>query len=64
MKAALIPAYVESLIQRLGLAEYADVPAGGYSGGNKRKLSVAIALVGEFMFEETLFIVRLQMCGF
>ncbi|XP_074834153.1 phospholipid-transporting ATPase ABCA7 isoform X2 [Carettochelys insculpta] len=33
-------------ISKLGLAQYADRPAGGYSGGNKRKLSTAIALLG------------------
>ncbi len=30
----------------MGLNEYADRPCGHYSGGNKRKLSVAIALIG------------------
>ncbi|NXK26592.1 ABCA4 protein, partial [Arenaria interpres] len=33
-------------IQKLGLAMYADHLAGTYSGGNKRKLSTAIALIG------------------
>ncbi|OPJ77308.1 retinal-specific ATP-binding cassette transporter isoform C [Patagioenas fasciata monilis] len=33
-------------IQRLGLSMYADHLAGTYSGGNKRKLSTAIALIG------------------
>ncbi|XP_059504050.1 retinal-specific phospholipid-transporting ATPase ABCA4 isoform X2 [Stegostoma tigrinum] len=33
-------------IEKLDLAEYADQTAGTYSGGNKRKLSTAIALVG------------------
>jgi ABC-type multidrug transport system ATPase subunit len=37
---------VEFLIGRLSLNKYADRPAGTYSGGNKRKLSVAIALIG------------------
>ncbi|PFX16944.1 ATP-binding cassette sub-family A member 1 [Stylophora pistillata] len=37
---------VESLIARMNLTEYANRCAGGYSGGNKRKLSTAIALVG------------------
>ena len=31
----------------MGLIEYADRAAGTYSGGNKRKLSVAIAMIGE-----------------
>ncbi|NXO00745.1 ABCA4 protein, partial [Rhinopomastus cyanomelas] len=33
-------------IQKLGLPAYADHLAGTYSGGNKRKLSTAIALIG------------------
>ncbi|MGH0166632.1 UNVERIFIED_CONTAM: hypothetical protein FKN15_051339 [Acipenser sinensis] len=33
-------------IQKLGLADYAERCAGTYSGGNKRKLSTAIALIG------------------
>lgn len=33
-------------IQKLGLVKYATKPAGTYSGGNKRKLSTAIALIG------------------
>ncbi|XP_034039071.1 LOW QUALITY PROTEIN: retinal-specific phospholipid-transporting ATPase ABCA4-like [Thalassophryne amazonica] len=33
-------------IQKLGLAEYAGCCAGTYSGGNKRKLSTAIAMIG------------------
>uniref|UniRef100_A0A674IMW1 ABC transporter domain-containing protein n=1 Tax=Terrapene triunguis TaxID=2587831 RepID=A0A674IMW1_9SAUR len=33
-------------VSTLGLAQYTDRPAGGYSGGNKRKLSTAIALLG------------------
>jgi ABC-type multidrug transport system ATPase subunit len=31
----------------MGLTEYANRSAGTYSGGNKRKLSVAIAMIGE-----------------
>ncbi|CAM9724740.1 unnamed protein product [Sphacelaria rigidula] len=31
----------------MGLRQYADRLAGGYSGGNKRKLSVAIAMIGD-----------------
>ena len=37
---------VDGLIRDLNLRDYADVPAGLFSGGNKRKLCVAIALVG------------------
>lgn len=36
----------EWAIQRLGLSEYAGQSAGTYSGGNKRKLSTAIAMIG------------------
>ncbi|XP_055226996.1 phospholipid-transporting ATPase ABCA7 isoform X7 [Gorilla gorilla gorilla] len=34
-------------LARLGLSLYADRPAGTYSGGNKRKLATAVALVGD-----------------
>ena len=37
---------VEDLIQDLDLSKFADKPCGTYSGGNKRKLCVGIALVG------------------
>ncbi|XP_030640902.1 phospholipid-transporting ATPase ABCA1 [Chanos chanos] len=33
-------------VRKLGLTQYADREAGGYSGGNKRKLSTAISLIG------------------
>ncbi|KAM4606531.1 retinal-specific phospholipid-transporting ATPase ABCA4-like [Polymixia lowei] len=36
----------EWAIQKLGLSEYADHAAGTYSGGNKRKLCTAIAMIG------------------
>mmetsp|Transcript_4100 Transcript_4100/g.5426 ORF Transcript_4100/g.5426 Transcript_4100/m.5426 type:complete len:1767 (-) Transcript_4100:194-5494(-) len=42
-----IPGTVEELLQRMDLTRYADRQAGRYSGGNKRKLSVGIALVGD-----------------
>jgi len=42
-----IDGIVESLIEKMALRKYADRQAGTYSGGNKRKLSVAIALIGE-----------------
>eukprot|EP00808_Paulinella_micropora_P004266 g38508.t1 len=38
---------VTHLIDRLNLTLYAGRPVGTYSGGNKRKLSVAIALLGD-----------------
>uniref|UniRef100_A0AAQ4S8C3 P-type phospholipid transporter n=1 Tax=Gasterosteus aculeatus aculeatus TaxID=481459 RepID=A0AAQ4S8C3_GASAC len=36
----------EWAIQKLGLSEYAAQSAGTYSGGNRRKLSTAIAMIG------------------
>merc|ERR1719203_1481503 len=43
-----LAARVDSLLYRLGLeASDADKPVGQYSGGMKRKLSVAIALIGD-----------------
>ncbi|XP_041914079.1 phospholipid-transporting ATPase ABCA1 isoform X1 [Alosa sapidissima] len=33
-------------VRKLGLIQYAEQEAGGYSGGNKRKLSTAISLIG------------------
>jgi ABC-type multidrug transport system ATPase subunit len=41
-----LPLMVNALLTNLALDEYADRVAGTYSGGNKRKLSVAIALIG------------------
>ncbi|XP_069366933.1 retinal-specific phospholipid-transporting ATPase ABCA4-like isoform X1 [Paralichthys olivaceus] len=41
-----IPRVAEWGVQKLGLTEYAGVCAGTYSGGNKRKLSTAIAMIG------------------
>lgn len=38
---------VAELIDRMDLTLYADKPAYTYSGGNKRKLSTAIALIGD-----------------
>ena len=40
------PKVVEWALEKLELQMYADKPAGTYSGGNKRKLSTAIALLG------------------
>jgi len=37
---------INIMIKRLTLLEYVDRISGSYSGGNKRKLSVAIALIG------------------
>lgn len=38
---------VTSLIHEVGLDYYADKPCGTYSGGNKRKLSLAVAMIGD-----------------
>ncbi|XP_065175068.1 phospholipid-transporting ATPase ABCA3-like [Sycon ciliatum] len=43
----LIPGAVQKLIESLLLQKHADRPCGTYSGGNKRKLCTAIALVGD-----------------
>jgi ABC-type Na+ transport system ATPase subunit NatA len=43
----LIDQTAEELLTKMSLTKYADRQAGTYSGGNKRKLSVAIALIGE-----------------
>jgi len=39
---------VSDMLQRLSLSPYADKQTKTYSGGNQRKLSVAIALIGTF----------------
>ena len=38
---------VQSLIEEVGLLPFANKPCGTYSGGNKRKLSLAVALIGD-----------------
>jgi len=38
--------YVTQLLEHLTLSAHADKPAGSYSGGNKRKLSLGVALIG------------------
>ena len=42
-----IEAEVERWTDFLGIQEYIDRQSGSYSGGNKRKLNVAMSLVGE-----------------
>jgi ATP-binding cassette subfamily A (ABC1) protein 2 len=37
---------VDCALEKVGLSQYADKTSGTYSGGNKRKLSTAIALLG------------------
>lgn len=34
-------------LSQVGLQKFAHKPCGSYSGGNKRKLSLAIALIGD-----------------
>ncbi|XP_067379656.1 phospholipid-transporting ATPase ABCA1-like isoform X3 [Channa argus] len=46
-------------IQKLGLVKYSNKSAGTYSGGNKRKLSTAIALIG---CPPVVFLVSLCIC--
>lgn len=46
IKSSLIEAACDSLIDLLDLSEYKDKMCFSLSGGNKRKLSVAISLVG------------------
>ncbi len=45
---------VNSLVQAVGLQNYVDRVAGSYSGGNKRKLALAIALVGCMLLTQKL----------
>lgn len=54
-------------IQKLGLVKYSNKSAGTYSGGNKRKLSTAIALIGcppviflvRYNFIDTLYMIKM-----
>ena len=41
-----IPDFVDQKLKEMDLDQYRDVQAGNYSGGNKRKLCVAIACIG------------------
>ena len=43
---ANISEQVEFILKSMDLTQYQDILAGTYSGGNKRKLSVAMALIG------------------
>jgi len=42
----LVEQVVDSLLAKVGVLVHADKPCGTYSGGNKRKLSLAVSLVG------------------
>lgn len=48
----------EWAIRKLGLVKYGEKYAGNYSGGNRRKLSTAIALIGG---PPVVFLVSLQL---
>lgn len=50
---------VQWALEKLELTKYADKPAGTYSGGNKRKLSTAIALIG---YPSLIFLVSHSYC--
>ena len=41
---------LEKLASFVDLTQYLDRPCGQYSGGNKRKLNVALALIGRCSF--------------
>merc|ERR1719478_1776793 len=38
--------FIQQMLESIYLSQYADKLAGTYSGGNKRKLSTAMALIG------------------
>ena len=42
----VIKSEIEKLANFVDLSDYLDRPCGQYSGGNKRKLNVALALIG------------------
>ena len=42
-----LKAAVKDVLERVGLTKFRHQPCGGYSGGMKRKLSFAVALIGE-----------------
>ncbi|XP_065846636.1 phospholipid-transporting ATPase ABCA1-like isoform X2 [Oscarella lobularis] len=44
---AEVPEVIRWCLEKMALVEYSDTLAGRYSGGNKRKLSTAIALIGQ-----------------
>ncbi len=47
IKPDILQARVDALIEQTGLGPHAHRPCGTYSGGNKRKLSLAVALIGD-----------------
>ncbi|CAH1954987.1 unnamed protein product [Acanthoscelides obtectus] len=44
------PEYIDNFLKVFDLEKYADIPCGHYSGGNKRKLSLAVSLIGHHKF--------------
>lgn len=42
----VLEAYVNSTMKRFGVSRFADTQAGSLSGGNKRKLTLAMAMIG------------------
>ena len=48
-----VPGVVQAAIAQMDLGAFANKLAQSLSGGNKRKLSVAIALIGDVRFPET-----------
>ena len=47
VREAAVDGVVQGLLQHLGLGSFADMPCGAYSGGNRRKLSLGIAVIGD-----------------
>lgn len=47
VKEYLIPRIVDALIELMNLQKHARKPVYAYSGGNKRKLSAAVSLIGD-----------------
>ena len=47
LPAEVAEAEIEHWIDIFGIREYADRQCGSYSGGNKRKLNVAMSLMGD-----------------
>ena len=45
--ASMLQKRIDKLIVEVGLEFYAHKPCGTYSGGNKRKLSLAVAMIGD-----------------
>lgn len=55
----ILDARIKKLIKQVGLQRFALKPCGTYSGGNKRKLSLAVALIGDpkvLLLDEVIYI--------